>query len=342
MKLESWVEPDDVTRLVSQMFDYEFTGRTETTIPDFTPRPGVTLIVGPSGSGKTTVLGQIGLEDAHEWDQSKAIVSQLGEPGEAIERLMAVGLNSVPAWMRPYHLLSNGEQFRARLARSVHDGAVIDEFTSVVDRPSAKAAARALGRLARARGWSLTLATVHQDIIPWLNPDGVFDMRYGWKLPTWRPAQVEFTVERTSKDAWPLFAPHHYLSSDLLPSARCFIAKWEGETVGFASAISMPNGYIKGAWREHRTVVLPDFQGLGIGVRLSDAVARLFLADGHRYFSRTAHPRMGMYRESSPSWRPTSKNRRRRDDYSDAAQGRFRGYFVNTNRTCWSHEFIGP
>ena len=56
--------------------------------------------------------------------------------------------------------------------------------------------------------------------------------------------------------------------------------------------------------------MLPDFQGMGIGVRFSDTIAQIHLDQGHRYFSRTAHPRMGFYRETSELWKPTSKNKK--------------------------------
>jgi len=42
--------------------------------------------------------------------------------------------HSIPTWMRPYACLSNGEQARSRLARQIKDNAVIDDFTSVVNR----------------------------------------------------------------------------------------------------------------------------------------------------------------------------------------------------------------
>jgi GNAT superfamily N-acetyltransferase len=58
-------------------------------------------------------------------------------------------------------------------------------------------------------------------------------------------------------------------------------------------------------WRECRTVVLPDFQGLGIGVRFSNAIADIFIEEGSRYFSKTAHIRMGEYRQNNPLWRAT-------------------------------------
>ena len=55
--------------------------------------------------------------------------------------------------------------------------------------------------------------------------------------------------------------------------------------------------------REHRLVVLPDYQGLGIGLRLSEAVGSLTLAKGLRYTSRTAHFVLRNARANSPKWK---------------------------------------
>lgn len=63
-----------------------------------------------------------------------------------------------------------------------------------------------------------------------------------------------------------------------------------------------------GGWRAHRTVVLPAWQGLGIGGRLSDAAAALHQWAGCDYYGQTVHPRFGAYRDSSPLWRGTLWN----------------------------------
>jgi GNAT superfamily N-acetyltransferase len=80
------------------------------------------------------------------------------------------------------------------------------------------------------------------------------------------------------------------------------------------SIIAFPSGSLKNAWREHRTVVLPEFQGLGIGVRMSDAAGEIVIAGGGIFFSKTASMRMGEYRNSSSLWKPTSKNQKARPD----------------------------
>jgi GNAT superfamily N-acetyltransferase len=86
-------------------------------------------------------------------------------------------------------------------------------------------------------------------------------------------------------------------------------------------------------------VVLPDYQGMGIGVRFSNAIGQIHIEQGHRYFSRTAHPKMGMYRERSSLWKPTSKNKKLRLD--EKHKYVFKGHYVDNKRVCFSHEYIG-
>ncbi len=108
----------------------------------------VGLIVGPSGSGKTSMGRQFwgggAFADFENWPTDKPIVDAIapgGDFNEVTAALAAVGLGTVPAWLRPYPVLSNGEKFRANLARVICDAperVVIDEFTSVVDRQIAQ------------------------------------------------------------------------------------------------------------------------------------------------------------------------------------------------------------
>jgi ABC-type ATPase with predicted acetyltransferase domain len=77
--------------------------------------------------------------------------------------------------------LSNGEQFRAGLARLICDApdkVVVDEFTSVVDRQIAKIGASAFAKAWRKnKGKQIVLLSCHYDIIEWLQPDWVYDTR---------------------------------------------------------------------------------------------------------------------------------------------------------------------
>jgi len=136
-----------------------------------------------------------------------------------------------------------------------------------------------------------------------------------------------------------MFKNHHYLDDKISKATRCWIGVWNGNIVCFGASMAMPSGSIKNAWRGHRTVVLPDYQGMGIGVRFSNAIAQLHLDDGKRYFSRTAHPRMGFYRENSPLWKLTSKNKKLRTDVKHINM--FNDHYIDNKRVCFSHEYIG-
>lgn len=345
---------DDFTKAASTAFDYSFDGKSTFEgweKPNVPAEFGIGLIVGPSGSGKSLLLKEFGSEKSIKWTTDKAVVSHFLTPDDAIERLMAVGLNSIPSWCRPHHVLSNGEQFRANLARQLNSGAIIDEFTSVVDRNVAKAVSCSLRRYVDKKGLkNIVVASCHHDILEWLRPDWYFDTTDGSLHDGrfLRRPQIEIRIYPCKRSIWSMFAKHHYLSASLNPSCRSYLATadfGEGENiVGFVSSISFPSGHFKNAYREHRTVVLPDFQGIGIGPRISDMVAQIHVNEGKRYFSRTAHPRFGSYRDHSELWRKTSKYKKLRDDI---ANGKKRGkplynnYSFDDTRVCFSHEYIG-
>lgn len=144
------------------------------------------LIVGPSGSGKTSIGGQIwnnGIINLSEgWNADLPIVEDIAphkSMNEVTAALSAVGLGDVPAWLRPFKVLSNGEQFRAGLARLIcedYDKVIVDEFTSVVDRQIAKIGASAFAKAWRKKGKKqIILLSCHYDIIEWLQPDWMYD-----------------------------------------------------------------------------------------------------------------------------------------------------------------------
>lgn len=149
------------------------------------------LIVGPSGSGKTSLGKKIFQGDKivdlySGWSSDKAIVDCIGESksfDEVTGALASVGLGDVPSWIKPFQSLSNGQQFRAGLARVIIDSpneVVIDEFTSVVDRQIAKIGALSFGKSwRRNKGKKAVLLSCHYDVAEWLQPDWIFDTNTG-------------------------------------------------------------------------------------------------------------------------------------------------------------------
>jgi ABC-type ATPase with predicted acetyltransferase domain len=71
-------------------------------------------------------------------------------------------------------VLSNGEQYRAVLARVLRNDICIDEFTSVIDRNAARSLCVALQRhIQRQRIRNVVFASCHADFLPFLQPDWV-------------------------------------------------------------------------------------------------------------------------------------------------------------------------
>lgn len=149
------------------------------------------VVVGPSGSGKTSIARALHdhgyIEWLGAWPVTEPIIEALGDVDyeKACAALSAVGLGSVPSWLRPYSVLSNGERFRASLAQLLlhsDPGPVyVDEFTSVLDRQVAQ-----VGSGAFAKAWrklkvhrQIILITPHYDILDWVQPDWWIDTAEG-------------------------------------------------------------------------------------------------------------------------------------------------------------------
>lgn len=277
----------------------------------------VGLIVGPSGAGKTTLARHLwpdATNAAHTWSRETSLLDDfpphLGIK-DVVGLLTAVGLGSPPAWLRPHHTLSNGEAFRATMARMLaetQDLVVVDEFTSVVDRQVAKVASHAVQKAVRRAGRQLVAVTCHYDVTDWLQPDWVYDVAaqsFVWRQVQPHP-RIDLRVHPADRTLWPAFRRHHYLSGDLHAGARCF-AGWIGEDlVAFTSYLHFPHPRTRTIKIGHRLVVLPDYQGLGIGGRLDDWLGQHLYELRYRYRNVISHPAMIRYYTASPRWRDTT------------------------------------
>lgn len=346
--LISVVKIDEFTDIANNCFDFEFDGNAKfypfekpKNIPkDF----NIGIIVGASGSGKSTLLKEFGQEEKIIWDNSKGIISNFNTPQEAIDKLMAVGLTSVPSWVKPYNVLSVGEKFRADLARKLDNNVLIDEFTSVVDRNVAKSCCVSISKYIKKNNLkNIIFCTCHKDILEWLEPNWVIDTDLGYLYNGryLRRPKLNLSIYETDYKSWKMFKQHHYLTGSINKASKCYILKWDKEIVGFCSVRTSPNGYIKNSWCIHRLVILPDFQGMGLGKFLLNNISKTYIDKGCRMFIKTACIKLGKYMECSDKWISTTHNNQKRTKNEKMLAKRWHGYVLDTNRKCYTYEYVG-
>lgn len=274
-------------------------------IPLDEPGWQIGLIVGPSGSGKSSIgrrcWGQEAFHEGFSWGSGPIVeeIAPAADMDAVTGALSSVGLGTVPAWLRPFAALSTGEKFRADLARlllSDRPRVVIDEFTSVVDRQIARIGALAFSKAwRRAPGRQAILLSCHRDIIEWACPDWVLDtedMSLQRGCLQRRPP-ITIAVHQTNWSPWKAFEPHHYLKLPHMIAATNYIATHQGEPVAHCAVAT--NTGLRSA-RMCRLVVMPEWQGAGVGLAFMEYVAERWLKGENRYgkpmttLFHTSHP----------------------------------------------------
>jgi GNAT superfamily N-acetyltransferase len=215
---------------------------------------------------------------------------------------------------------------------------VFDEFTSVVDRNVARACSAAIAKGIR-RGaipCRFIAVTCHYDVAEWLEADWVLDMATGQlERRRLRRPEIRIEIHRATPAAWRLFARHHYLSSALAPAARCYLATWNDEPVTFCA--TLPIITKKNHRRFTRIVTLPDYQGMGIGMRVVAAVAALHRAEGLRINVTSSHPALIRHCRHSPEWRTVNV---KKFGASPRSGSRFANYKNSAGRAVVSFEYL--
>jgi ABC-type lipoprotein export system ATPase subunit/GNAT superfamily N-acetyltransferase len=352
IKLETNIINDEYTQYIYDTFDIQDQSKTEVvieynlnTLNEFDWNIGV--IIGSSGSGKTTILRQLGELIEPTFDNTKALISNFDflPPDEATRLLSSMGLASVPTWLRPYDKLSNGEQYRARLSYLVgksNDIILIDEYTSVVDRDVAKAMSFALQKYIRKTHKKIIVASCHYDILEWLMPDwtcspqkrGVVE-RHDY-LRQGRP-KISLQVSRCESKTYDLFKEHHYMSKAVNKAYKFVLFEWNSKPIAIGVIGIQMSKSFGNAFRESRIVVLPDYQGLGIGTSISNFMGGISKNINYRYYTKTIHPALGEYRNiQTDVWKSTAFNGKVRD-------GRKVNYRwkILVLRKSYCHEYIG-
>lgn len=242
------------------------------------------VIVGKSGTGKTTIAKKLFGDYIYNPKYTDEPIIDNFPKNKSMEEissiLNSVGFSSIPSWLKPYSVLSNGEKMRVDLAMAImqdQEIIIFDEFTSVVDREVAQVGSFSLQKKIRKDNKKFIAVTCHFDILEWLNPDWIFNTdKMEFELPRGRLCRPKIKIDIVeTKGNWKYFSKYHYLNHDFSPIAAteytgyinnnpcCFIA-WR--------FTSHPKIKIK---RVTRLVVLPDYQGIGIAQRLLTETAKI-------------------------------------------------------------------
>ncbi|MCC6423115.1 MAG: ATP-binding cassette domain-containing protein [Phycisphaerales bacterium] len=167
------------------------------------PQPGqLHLITGPSGSGKSLLLRRLRRRwhrefsiydlDATKLPRSPTIecFSQL-HLEDALHLLSRVGLAEAHTWILPTHHLSQGQQWRLKLAialmnlRNASRPAILfaDEFAGCLDPLTARIISHTLRRQVHTFNLRVLIATSRNDLLNALQPDHVTQCDFGTFVP---------------------------------------------------------------------------------------------------------------------------------------------------------------
>ena len=199
----------------------------------------VVYLTGDSGSGKSTILREFVKQFADQCvnidnvdiQEDKAIVDQVGvNVEEALKILSIVGLNDAFLFLRRYSELSGGQQYRFRIAKLIESQKPVwclDEFTSTLDRDTAKIVAWNIQKHARRLGKTLLVATCMTDLGDDLRPNVRVDKRYNEEIKigyehvanTFKfPCSLESDIvcEVGDKHDWEKLMVFHYRSHKIM------------------------------------------------------------------------------------------------------------------------------
>jgi GNAT superfamily N-acetyltransferase len=184
---------------------------------------------------------------------------------------------------------------------------VFDEFTSVVDRNVAQIGSFAMQKAIRKSSKQFIAVTCHYDVEDWLLPDWIFNTdtmtfhsNEGQKKN--RP-EIKFEIFQTNdKSVWKMFSKHHYLSHSHNNAAQVYLLFVNNWICGFCSILHFPHPIVKNLKKVHRLVILPDYQGLGIGIKLLEEIGKMYRKNKNRFNIVTSAPSLIFGLKNKLNW----------------------------------------
>lgn len=154
---------------------------------------------------------------------------------------------------------------------------------------------------------------------------------------------IEFKIYETKEKSkyWSMFSKYHYLSHSHNNAARVFIATINDNICGFCSVLPFPHPILRNHWKEHRTVILPDYQGIGIGHLLSNNIAEILKQNNKGFISTSSNPAFINSRKNDKKWIITRIGRTGSGSGSGKIQNKHKKGSTSLNRITVSFKYIG-
>ena len=102
---------------------------------------------------------------------------------------------------------------------------------------------------------------------------------------------IELKIHRCGASLWKMFRSYHYLNGSLGAGVRCYTADYQSKPIAFiaVACVRMKAKY----YRVSRLVVLPDYQGIGVGKRLLNFIAELYTSQTRvPFYILTSNPQI--------------------------------------------------
>lgn len=106
-----------------------------------------------------------------------------------------------------------------------------------------------------------------------------------------------------------MFRKYHYLDTNLNSSAKCFCLTVNKKIAGFMAVIHFPHP-IKCYKKVHRLVILPDYQGIGLGKLFLEEIGKIINYD---FAITTSQPALINCLKKSNNWICTRNTRNTRN-----------------------------
>lgn len=120
---------------------------------------------------------------------------------------------------------------------------------------------------------------------------------------------IKLDIFKTDSRYWKFFKPHYYLDLPMPPCAEYFVGMVDGELVCHLAVAPL---FTAKAYRATRLVVMPEWQGAGVGTQFLNFIMQYHLEGKGRCnreyptFFHTSHPQLCTYLRNSKKWKQTS------------------------------------